>query len=292
MSTELEAFVAALPPSVRRGFERRAGLSGVVDRWVSEVREAWPAFAFDASEFMRYVAPRVEPDTDDETLAELHIVDMGLVFACLRGEEAALTQLERSYFQRLEPVVARVAPGAADLVLAQLRERLLVPGREGGGLAGYAGKSSLWTWLRVSAVRSAVRAKQRGQRQVPMHDEELERLGVVEALGPGPDVAYEKQRFVSEVRAAVEAAFAQLPARDKTLLMQHYVDGLTTERLGRMHGVHRVSISRRLVRARRSLLVSARTRLIDRLALSSSECDNVMRLVQSQLHITLERVLA
>ena len=293
MHSELvDRFVAALPAEARGRFEARAELGAVLDGLVADARRQWPSLRVSASSFIAHVAQRLAPDAQVGTLADLRIADMWLAFACLDGDTSALAHLERSYFRRLQPVVARVAPEAADAVLAALREILLLPGQGSLGLASYAGRADLWTWLRISAVRSAVRAHRRAQRREGMEPDELALLGVADALGSAPETEHERRRFVAEVTAAIEGAFGQLPVRDKTLLMQHYVDRLTTEQLGRLHGVHRVSISRRLVRARRQLLAWARAALVERLALTSSECDSVLRLVRSQLDITLERVLA
>lgn len=293
MSSELvNTFVLALPASSRSRFETSSALPQVLEGLVSAAREVWPSFDVSASRFIAHVAQRVELDAEVETLADLRIADMWLAFASVEGDASALAHLERSYFRRLEPVVARVAPDTADVVVASLRERMLLPSTERGGLASYAGRADLWTWMRVSAVRSAVRSHRQTERRASLVQRDLESLGIVDALGAAPESAHERDRFLAEVKSAVEVAFGRLEARDKTLLMQHYVDGLTTEQLGRVHGVHRVSISRRLIRARRRLLGWARGELVERLALSASECDSVLRLVRSQLDVTLERVLA
>ncbi|MBV1861026.1 MAG: hypothetical protein KUG77_21595 [Nannocystaceae bacterium] len=293
MPSELvQAFVVALPTASRQRFEAWAELPDVLQRLVATARAAWPSFGISATGFIAHVARQVDPDAQPGTLAELRIVDLWLAFACVQGDTSALAQLERDHFQRLEPVLARVAPEDADSVLAELRENLLLPRRHGRGLESYAGRGDLWTWLRISAVRSAVRTQRSSQRRSMLEQQELRVLGTTDALGLAPEAEHERERFVAEVQRAVEAAFGELPPRDKTLLMQHYVDGLSTIQLGRLHAVHRVSVSRRLIRARRRLLASARAYLVERLALTASECDSVLRLVRSQLDITLKRVLA
>ncbi len=292
MDTALvDGFLAALPHAARPSFASWEGLSKGLEACVASARRAWPSFDVSTSSFIIDLARRLDPETQPRNLAELRVADMYLVFAAMQGDPSALGQIERAYFRRLGPVVARIAPEASDLVLAELRESLLMPKKPGGGLASYGGRAELWTWLRICAVRAAVRAHRRAGRRPSMEQEVLESLCVPDAMGGAPEVEHERRRFADAVRQAVEVAFAQLPAREKTLLLQHYIDGLTTEQLGRIHGVHRVSISRRLVRARRRLLTMARSHLVERLALSTSECDSVLRLVRSQLDITLERVL-
>ena len=284
-------FLASLPAAARSRFEAWPELPAVLDERVASARAAWPSLEVSLPDFITHVAQRIDPAAQVGKLAELRVSDMYLVFASTRGDDAALGQLERAYFRRLAPAVGRVAPEASDLVLAELRETLLLPTKPGGGLASYAGQADLFTWLRVCAVRIAVQIHRRAGRQPSMEQEVLENLCVTDAIGGAPELDHERQRFADAVREAVESAFARLPTADKTLLLQHYVDGLTTEQLGRMRGVHRVTVSRRLVRARRQLLAAARSHLVEQLSLSTSECDSVLRLVRSQLDITLERVL-
>lgn len=293
MASELvQAFLNALPERARFRLEACAELPAILRDAVTSARSAWPSIEVSELGFMVYVATRVDEDIEPASLAKLRINDLYLACGCMLGDPEALTQLEHGYVRRLVPVVARVSPGSADDVVAALRERLLLPSQPTQGLASYAGRSDLWTWLRISAVRSAVRAHRRSEQAAKRERGVVDALGVASAFGSAPENEHERRRFATEVNLAVESSFAQLPAADKTLLMQHYVDGLTTVELGRLYSVHRVSISRRMVRARRRLLEGARSQLVERLSLTTSECSSVIRLVRSQLDITLERVLA
>ncbi len=259
---------------------------------MSTARATWPSIDLSPSSFIAYVAERVESGPSPDALAELRIADLYLAFACVQGDAGALSQLERVYFRRLGPVVERIESAGADEVVSALRESLLLPSIPGGGLARYGGRAELFHWLRICAVRSAVKARRRQAKQPSVEQSVLEAMCVPDALGGRPEVGYERQRFAGDVQRAMEAAFAELGADDKSLLLQHYVDGLTTQQLGRQRSLHRVSISRHLVRARRLLLAATRRHLIGQLSLTNSECDSVLRALKSHLHMTLERVLA
>ncbi len=287
----VQAFLAAVPEASRARLAESAELPAILDEWVRSARAEWPSVNVSELDFMRYAGKRLGDDADPGSLAKLHTDDLYLACGCVQADPEALSCFESNYLRRLTPVVARVTPNAADDVVAALRERLLLPRDAAQGLASYAGRSDLWTWLRVSAVRAAVRTNRRGERAAEKEQDVAESLGLAQTFGAAPEAEHERQRFTSEVSRAVESSLQQLGSADKTLLMQHYVDGLTTVELGRLYSVHRVSISRRLVRARRRLLESARADLIARLRLSASECSSVIRLVRSQLHVTLERVL-
>lgn len=293
MDSELaQAFLVGLRGGARSRLEAWPELLAVLRDAVRSARAAWPSVDVSELNFMTYVAERIDEDVDPQSLAKLSMSELYLVCACVERDPEALRCLERRYFARLPAVVARVAPDAGEDVVAQMRERLVMPTKPGQGLASYAGRSDLWTWLRISAVRAAVRVRRRGERVTQQEQAVVDSLGLSSAFGAAPESAHERQRFTQDVSQAVESSFRQLSGEEKTLLMQHYVDGLTTLELGRLYAVHRVSISRRLVRARRRLLERARADLIERLSLTTSECSSVLRLVRSQLHITLERVLA
>ncbi len=294
MGSELvDTFLAALSDDAPRSeYAACSELPGLLRDWLVIARRAWPSIDVSSESFIAYVAQRVDPQASPSTLSDLRISDLYLAFGSVQGLPSALSYLERAYFRRLDAVVARIAPNEVDEVISQLRQSLLIPSRTPGGLAGYAGRAELWTWLRVCAIRSAIKIHRRAERGSSVEQSGLEAVCVPDATGASPDTDHERRRFAAEARRALEASFGELAPRDKNLLMQHYLDGLTTEQLGRLHGLHRVSISRRLARARRLLIRRTRAHLVRRLSLTSSECESVLRALRSHLDITLQRVLA
>ena len=56
--------------------------------------------------------------------------------------------------------------------------------------------------------------------------------------------------------------------------------------------VHRATVARRITRARDALLSGTRRRLMMRLKLDRSELDSVMRMIESNVHVSLQRMLA
>ncbi len=225
-------------------------------------------------------------------LDAIRATDLYLVCACLQGDAAALRELEDGYLGRIRIALRSIAGAEhlADEVRSRLRQTMLVgsPPR-GPALAEYAGRGDLWSWIRVSAVRAALKLLHRDRRDVAIERQVLDAL--VDAPSDDPDLDLLRDRFRDAFREAFVAAFAELSAAERTMLLQHYVDGLTTEQLGGLHRVHRVTISRRLVRARRSLLEHTRATMMNALRLTPSECDSIIRIVRSQLDITLERVI-
>lgn len=243
----------------------------------------------DARRFVEHVGQRLPLDGD---LDRVRASDQYLVCACLQGDAIALREFEDGYLARV-PAALRSLPGAehvADEVRSRLRQSMLVgvPPR-GPALSDFGGRGDLWSWVRVSAVRAALRLLDRDRRDVAIERQILDVLAGMPAEDPELDLL--RDSFRDAFRESFVAAFADLEAAERTMLLQHYVDGLTTEQLGGLHRVHRVTISRRLVRARQSLLQSTRAAMMTRLQLTPSECDSIIRVVRSQLDITLERMV-
>ena len=75
------------------------------------------------------------------------------------------------------------------------------------------------------------------------------------------------------------------------MLRAHFVHGLNIDEIAAAHGVHRATAARRLAKAREDLLRDTRRILLARLSLSRDELASVMRLIESKLHVSVERLL-
>ena len=76
-----------------------------------------------------------------------------------------------------------------------------------------------------------------------------------------------------------------------TLLRLYHVDDLTIDQVGAIYGVHRVTAFRRITRARERLVAGTRRALQTSLAITPTELDSVMRLIHSQLDISVATYL-
>ncbi len=83
---------------------------------------------------------------------------------------------------------------------------------------------------------------------------------------------------------------AVLP-RTRLLLKQHLLDGVSVARLASLHQVHAATVSRWLEDARAELLVDTRRRIVATLQLDGAEIDRLMSLWQSQLDVSVRRLL-
>jgi hypothetical protein len=88
------------------------------------------------------------------------------------------------------------------------------------------------------------------------------------------------------------AGAARPPALDLHLLWIHYpdVDDLSIDALASLRAVHR-SAARWIARAREAIIVETSRRLREKLAVTPSEAQSIVGLVQSQLDLSMWRLL-
>lgn len=241
---------------------------------------------------------RIDPGALRERLREVgsvedrHLAGLCLAAACLAGDPAALRALDRLIRAEAERVVGELRQPAwlADEVRQELSQRLLVvaPGAA-PRLATYAGQSALGRWLGVAAMRTALNLLRGARPETPLDDDH----DVADALLP-PELAVVRDRYRAEVEAAIRAAFDALDhARDRNLLRMYYLERIGLDQLGQMYGVHGSTVSRWLTALREAVLEDVRTRLAERLGLAGNitDVDSLIRAVQSELDLTLSRLL-
>ena len=249
----------------------------------SQVSERWPDLPPPDDEFDAFVAERADP-----VEVQPYIADLFLVHHALRANPRALAVVQ-DHLAQLRPVLRRTGASATliDELVAELPFELLAP-REGAAprLAAYAGRGPLVGWLRVVAVRNLVERKRRGG--VQLDDAVLDHLAASEL---GPELAVLRVSYRHELAAAVIAAVAALEPRHRLLLRQHYLDGLSIDRLAVLHGIHRATAARRLAGIRDELARAVRDRLMATLGVGVTTLDSIVRLVGSELELSLDQYL-
>jgi len=106
------------------------------------------------------------------------------------------------------------------------------------------------------------------------------------------ETSYAQDRYRDAFRTAFSAALLSLDDRDKNLLRQHYLDGLTLDRLGVLYRTHRATAARWLAAAKQQLLDRTRSHLMGQLRVPLADCDSIIRLVKSQFDLTVYRLFA
>lgn len=253
-------------------------------------RAAFPGIALDHAVFAAHLRARAGEAADAAALRRLHAPDLYLACACARGDAGAVRLFEEAVLRKIEPALARVG---AEPILAEVkqivRERLLVgaPGKE-PRIAEYAGEGALLTWVRVIALRTAATIRRGARRSKAREDEAM--LDAAMAV-EGPELAHMRRRYAHDFKAAFEVAVTELSPRDRNLIRQHLIDGLTIDDLGALYQVNRVTAARWLSSAREDVARATRRALTARLSVSQGELESILRLVRSDLDLSLERVL-
>ena len=75
------------------------------------------------------------------------------------------------------------------------------------------------------------------------------------------------------------------------MLRQHTLDRLAIDQLAALHGIHRATAARWVEAARQAVIAGTRRALTQRMRLSKDELASIIRLIQSQLDISLPDVL-
>lgn len=223
-------------------------------------------------------------------LADRAIEDVYLACACATGVDGAASYFERRFAKVIRKAVARVISTSADRDEAeQLTRRALLVGSDAGPpkLASYAGHGPLEHWVSVTAIRTAISFGRSMGTERQLRDRTVGEA----AGGADPELLLMKEEIRREVEAAFEQALERLDERERLLLRLYLVSGMTMEDIGKTFGVAHQTVSRWLVRARKRVLASVRGELARRLKISKSELRSVVRLVASQLNLSISRLL-
>lgn len=215
--------------------------------------------------------------------------ELVLAAACVANDPAALAYFDQIYREPLRTLVARIAGDHAPDAIQTVWTRLLVatPDHPVPRLADYGGRGSLLTWLRVVAAREALSIVRR-RREVQADGEAV--FGrLVEVMDP--ELALIRTRSAGVVKRAFEAAIAEATVRERNLLRQHLLDGLSIDELARLYHVHRATAARWLASAREDVWERTQRTLRDSLSLTPSELASLLGEVRDWIDLSLERVL-
>jgi RNA polymerase sigma-70 factor (ECF subfamily) len=199
--------------------------------------------------------------------------DRALARAAAAGDAGALATLEAGAFTaaRAHLRARGFADWIVDEAMQQTRIALLVSDAGPPGIARYTGTGALAAFIRVVAVRFALKA-------TPAHADEA----IVDQLDssiPTPELATLKATYGSLVRDAVLAAWRALPRHDRFVLSLELHGRMSIESIAALYGVHKVSAARKLARSRAVLLGEVRERLQQQLGASADTVDSVLRLI-------------
>jgi RNA polymerase sigma-70 factor (ECF subfamily) len=262
---------------------RDAALAPLVEDMVRQAHAAWPDLLVPDDEFVAYVAERLP---EGEALADLCTRDLYLALGCARGDARAIAAFERHCVDSIDGAVARLSAGAdiVSEVKQRLRRSLLVADGKPPGITSFSGRGNLRAWVRVIALRDALALLRPPRQDTPLEDALLEQR-VMPA--DDPELSYLKGTYRQEFKSAFATALAQMSDRERTLLRQQLLDGLSIDDLGGLYRVHRATAARWLEQARQRLVEITLATMRARLQVEPDELDSILRLIRSQLDMSL-----
>ena len=261
--------------------------------FVATARAAWPPWpGADAAAFARFVEELQQGPEERAPLDSLRAADLWLAFHAGLGIAPALATLDAMCFSDLVNILRarRAQPAQAEEVVQRLRHRLLVaePGAR-TRIMTYAGRGDLRAWVRVAAVRAWLNMK----RETPLaRDGATEEDALVTEATSDLELEILKGKYRELFRRVFLEAVDALAPGTRLLLKLHYLDRLSMEEVGKVLGVHRLTVLRRLERARHELSEGTKERLEAELRLAPPEVESLLRLIQSRLDVSLQHALA
>jgi len=272
----------------------------LVEAALEQGRRAWPALSVSPAAFVAQAMGNLRGEEDIvRALSSLRAEDTYLASACASGIPAALLAFEAAYFDEIPRLVAATVSDAdlGEDIRQSLREKLFAArGSLAPEIAKYAGRGSLLNWFRIAAVHHVINLKRKERRAASAaspseklpHDGEPD---FAEGVAIDPEILYLREKYSHEFRTAVDIALAQLSPEDRPYLVYHYVERLTIDQVGTLHGVHRVTAARRINAARDRLVSAIRAALQARLRVGPTELESILRLLPRQLPLSLSRRL-
>lgn len=255
-------------------------------------RAAHPTLDVDAAAFVAFVAGLLEPASPvEEQLVRRHGSDLYLAWAAGSGDRDALLAIMQMVRPDLERAAARArsASMVADELGQRLWARLFVaaPG-ERPRIHGYHGGSPLRAWVKVIAARLLVdEQRHRGAR--PDHAEIATSIAAIAPTDPELQLLDERHR--EQIHDAVRRAMAELEDRDRALLRHRLVEGLATEAIGVVFGVHRTTVARWIDAALDRLRTRTAEIVREGTGLSGRELTSIVTLMHSRLELSIGGLL-
>jgi RNA polymerase sigma-70 factor (ECF subfamily) len=284
-----EAFLARIPADAQSAFADHPALEQALAEALERGRAAWPGIVFAPERFAAHLAHHCA--TSSCSLADLRVTDLYLACACALGDVAGIAAFEAAYFGDITPALLRITrhTALADEVAQELRQLLFLSRDHATPkLALYGGRGDLRNWTRTVIARVILRLLGNEPKEVPAPDD---LFSAMPAAGTDVEMAHMKATYRAEFSAAFAAAVSALPPRERNLLRHAFVDGLSVDEIGSLFGVHRATAARWVAAARARLMSGVRKGLMERLKVGGDEFNSIMRLIRSQLHVTLARHL-
>lgn len=258
-----------------------------LDAHLGQARDVWPGVTIADAEIRRWVSERLE---DGATLDTLRVHDIYLACGCAAGDVRALVH----FHDRYKPAIAHAVrnslpPSQVDDGVQRVLVKLLVGSSDKPpAIASYGGRGKLSTWVQVVARREASNERRASHASLKASDA-IDALCDVAIAEEGlPQI---KEAYRAAFKGSFHHALACLSARERNLLRYECVDGLTIEQIAAIYRVDRSTIARWRSACRDQLFGMTRRAFNEQVGIVDDEFGSVVRLIESQLNVSLKRVL-
>jgi RNA polymerase sigma-70 factor (ECF subfamily) len=263
-------------------------VGSVVAAQLAEARRVWPALQLDAEVYAAFVRATlaVRASEPAERVLQTLPLDLVLAAACASGDERAIAIVRAELGPGLRHALARTgAPGA---VVDETEQRVWIMLFVGAAaqIRQYSGRGRLRSWIRSIGVRT-IRRMLGAEHGSASDERELSQLP---AAVRDPELEAMRARYAPEVKRALAQALTELTPRQRNVLRQYHIDGLTIDQLAVLYKINRATAARWVAGARLALVTATRARLVAELQLDSREVDSVIRLVRSLISISVREL--
>lgn len=223
----------------------------------------------------KYLPATATSDEAAEMYKSLRIADLALARACAAGHEKAweifLTRFREKLYDAGRAIAGDDSRGRdlADSIYAELYGLNEREGVRNSKLSFYMGRGSLDGWLRTVLAQEFIN-RYRTQKRLVSLEEKEEEGATFEAPRQEPQPAVD-----GRLNDALNQAFQELTAEERTILAAYYVDGRKLAEIGRMLGFHEATASRKLERITKRLRQALMEGLLKR-GMSKRQAEEVL----------------
>lgn len=259
-------------------------MSAIPEVLIDAALESAPALRVDRQAFKAHLVLA-------KATAESNLSDVLLAFASLKGDRAALKELEARLLAVGRPALSRYGDQSfAEDVLQEVREKLLVGAN--AKLRAYSGRGALVQFLKTVVTTSAIdKLRQQKSREGDDAGDDDERLEKLASSDRNADSQIFSARSKSQFSKAFKEALSALTAQERTLLRMKFVDGVSVEEIGKAFQVHRTTAMRWIEKLQADLLRDTRERLKAELKVKDHELEGVMKEMELSISDRLSRIL-
>jgi RNA polymerase sigma-70 factor (ECF subfamily) len=274
----LKQLLATAPAAARKGLAADPALGDRIAQRVAQVDGS--------DEFAAFVGSKLPASDLERGFETLRLPDLLLTFRCLGGSAEAAKSVQQLVNQWVEREahrlkISELIDEARQVVLSIL---FVTDKKKQSVLAQYSGRGDLGAWVRIVAVRELLRLRKAGRRDAGTDDSALSDLV---AGGDDPELGLLRTQFKAEFRAAFAHAIKGLTERERNLLRQHFVDGLSIDEIASIYAVHRATAARWVAKAKEEISAATREEIRQRINIGSDELNSLLRLVESRLEVSM-----